>query len=393
MFRATVTLLCAVAVSVSQMQPCAARGGGGGFHGGGGGFHGGGFGGGGFGGGGYRGGGGYGGGGYRGGGFDGGYHGGGFDGGYRGGGFEGGYHGGEGGYRAGGFDAGRGDFGHAATYHNPYVGHGAHANLPTDFGFGHLGARDFTTAGHYTHPFTANTMAARGRDVRNNFWHHDWYNHNWWNNHPGAWFAAGWGLGTAWSWATWPAIGSWYGWGNVQPIYYDYGNNISYQDDQVYYGDQPVASADQYYQQAADLATSNPPDKGKDDEWKPLGVFGLVQGDQADTSAVFQLAVNKTGAIGGNFADMLTGSNLVVHGAVDQKTQRAAWTVGDNKETVYEAGIYNLTQQEAPVLVHYGKERTQQWTLVRLKQPEGQDATTADGDSTPPAPAPEPDDN
>jgi hypothetical protein len=67
--------------------------------------------------------------------------------------------------------------------------------------------------------------------------------------------------------------------------------------------------------------------------------------------------------------------------------------VGDNKETVYEAGIYNLTQQEAPVLVHYGKERTQQWTLVRLKQPEGQDGTSTDGGTPAPAPAPEPDDN
>jgi hypothetical protein len=92
--------------------------------------------------------------------------------------------------------------------------------------------------------------------------------------------------------------------------------------------------------------------------------------------------------VGGNFADMLSGSNLVVHGAVDQKTQRAAWTVGDNKDTVYEAGIYNLTKEEVPVLVHYGKERTQQWTLVRLKQPEGQDGAAQDDASQADTPAP-----
>lgn len=372
MLRVAVTLVCTLALSIGLSQLCAARGGGGGFHGGGGGFHGG-FGGGGFGG--YRGGGGFG--GYRGGGEFGGGNRGGFDGAYRGGNF------------------GRGNFGRdnvgraAETYHNPYVGRGAHTDLPSDFGLGHVGARGFTPAGHYTRPFNSAAMAARGRDVRNNFWHHDWYNRGWWNNHPGAWFAAGWGLGTAWAWTTWAGLGDWYGWGDVQPIYYDYGNNISYQDDQVYYGDQPVASADDYYQQASNLAISNPPDQGKEDDWKPLGVFSLVQGEQADTSAVFQLAVNKTGAIAGNFADMLTGSNLLVHGAVDKKTQRAAWTVGDNKETVYEAGIYNLTQEEAPVLVHYGKERTQQWTLVRLKQPASQDAQQDSGDlATPPAPGP-----
>jgi len=393
MFRSCLTLACVMTIALSQSPLCQARGGGGGFHGGGGGFHGGGFGGGGFGGGGF-GGGGFGGRGDFGGGGFGGR--GDFGGGYRGGGFDG-YRGGAGGYRPGELGGGaRGDLGHAETFRNPYVNHGAHTGLPSDFGFGHVGARGYAAAGHYTHPFTPGSMAARGRDVRNNFWHHDWYNHDWWRNHPGAWFAAGWGLGTAWNWATWPALGAWYGWGNVQPIYYDYGNNITYDDDQVYYGDQPVASAQQYYDQASNLATSAPPDKGKDDEWQPLGVFGLVQGDQSDTSAVFQLAVNKSGAIGGNFADMLSGSNLVVHGAVDQKTQRAAWTVGDNKQTVYEAGIYNLTQEEAPVLVHYGSDRTQQWTLVRLKQPEGQNADSGDaprandGDSTatPPPPSP-----
>jgi hypothetical protein len=57
---------------------------------------------------------------------------------------------------------------------------------------------------------------------------------------------------------------------------------------------------------------------------------------------------------------------------VDRKTQRAAWVVGDRKDTVYETGIGNLTQPETTMLVHFGKDRTQQWTLVRLDPPEGQ---------------------
>ena len=167
-------------------------------------------------------------------------------------------------------------------------------------------------------------------------------------------------------------MGGWYGWGNAQPIYYDYGTNITYQGDDVYYGDAPVATADEYYQQADTLAQSNPPNKGADDQWQPLGVFGLAQGDQTSASALFQLATNKSGAIAGNFSDLLTGSTLKVQGAVDRKTQRAAWTVGDNKDTVYDTGIYNLTKDEAPLLVHFGKDRTQQWLLVRMKQPADQ---------------------
>ncbi|HEV3417794.1 MAG TPA: protocadherin, partial [Pirellulales bacterium] len=59
-------------------------------------------------------------------------------------------------------------------------------------------------------------------------------------------------------------------------------------------------------------------------------------------------------------------------GAVDKQTQRAAWTVGDNKTTVYDAGISNLSNDEAPVLIHIGKDKTQQWMLVRLKQTDQQ---------------------
>jgi hypothetical protein len=55
---------------------------------------------------------------------------------------------------------------------------------------------------------------------------------------------------------------------------------------------------------------------------------------------------------------------------VDRKTQRAAWTVGDKKETVYETGMGNLSEPETSILVHFGKDRTQQWTLVRLEPPQ-----------------------
>jgi hypothetical protein len=36
---------------------------------------------------------------------------------------------------------------------------------------------------------------------------------------------------------------------------------------------------------------------------------------------------------------------------------------------VYEAGLYNLTREQAPCLVHTGADGTRQWLLVRLAQP------------------------
>ena len=72
----------------------------------------------------------------------------------------------------------------------------------------------------------------------------------------------------------------------------------------------------------------------------------------------------------GNYSDLISGTTVPIQGAVDKKTQRVAWTVGNNKNTVGETGLYNLTQDEAPALIHIGKDKTQQWLLVRLKQPE-----------------------
>ncbi len=59
---------------------------------------------------------------------------------------------------------------------------------------------------------------------------------------------------------------------------------------------------------------------------------------------------------------------------VDKNTQRAAWTIGDNKSNVLETGVNNLTQDETSVLVHFGTERTQTWLMVRLEDPESEQA-------------------
>ena len=99
----------------------------------------------------------------------------------------------------------------------------------------------------------------------------------------------------------------------------------------------------------------------------PLGVFALVQQEQSDPRNIVQLAINKSGAIGGNYTDLFSDTTAPVHGAVEQKTQRVPWQVGKNKNTVGETGLYNLTRDETPGLIHIGKDRTQQWLLVRLK--------------------------
>jgi uncharacterized protein (TIGR03000 family) len=75
---------------------------------------------------------------------------------------------------------------------------------------------------------------------------------------------------------------------------------------------------------------------------------------------------------------------------VDPKTQRASWIVGDQKTTVYDTGIANLTRDESPILIHFGKDRTQEWLLVRIQE---KDATTAPAPKKEDAPAPADGDN
>ena len=96
----------------------------------------------------------------------------------------------------------------------------------------------------------------------------------------------------------------------------------------------------------------------------------MVQGEEKTSNHIFQLAVNKQNVVRGNYYDAVTDSTALVFGSVDPKTQRAAWTVGDRKTPVFEAGIANLTKDETTMLVHYGKDRSQQFTLIRIEDPE-----------------------
>ncbi|HBO44146.1 MAG TPA: protocadherin, partial [Planctomycetaceae bacterium] len=206
------------------------------------------------------------------------------------------------------------------------------------------------------------------------------YGAGWYNNHPGAWCAAGWGAGTAWTAANWDSVGAWMNYYPSQPVYYDYGNNVTYQGDNVYVNGQDVGTGEQCYQQATSLAAAgSQADAPADGDWLPLGVFALTKPDHAKSDLTLQLAVNKQGVIRGNYTDTVTNHTQLIQGSVDKQSQQVAFTVGDNTANVVETGLYNLTKDEAPCVIHFGKDRTEQWLLVRLEQ-QGQS-----GDETPPS--------
>jgi hypothetical protein len=55
-----------------------------------------------------------------------------------------------------------------------------------------------------------------------------------------------------------------------------------------------------------------------------------------------------------------------------KKSQRVALKLEGNDSVVVETGLYDLTNDEVPVLVHFGTERQESRTLIRLQQPEQQ---------------------
>jgi hypothetical protein len=225
-------------------------------------------------------------------------------------------------------------------------------------------------AGSYTRPWGAAALLNQGAWIRDNFGNYDCFHDNWWNQYPGAWRAAAWTNAAAvWDAATWDNCYSFCGY-PAEPVYYDYGTNVVYEGDSVYVDGTAIGTQDQYAQQAIVIAdTGRQAEANKDAEWLPLGVFAMIQGDRTDSNDLFQLAVNKAGTIRGNFYNVLTDTTLPVYGAVDKNTRRAAWTVGDKKEPIYEAGFANLTKAETTMLVHFGKDRSQQWSLIRIDLP------------------------
>lgn len=245
----------------------------------------------------------------------------------------------------------------------------AGSRFPTDAGLAHYSSFSGAAVGHSTAYWSHSAVVSRAGAVRTNFGYYNCFHPAWYTAHPGCWYAAGWAAGAAWRNAAWSSLASFCS-VPAAPVDYDYGSTVVYQDNSVYINGSDVATAPEYSQQATTIADQGQKtDASPKEEWEPLGVFALVQGDEKTSNNLFQLAVNKEGVLRGNYYDGLMDTTSPVYGSVDKKSQRAAWTIGKKNDRVFEAGFYNLTKNETPVLVHFGADRTQQWLLVRVEEP------------------------
>jgi hypothetical protein len=275
---------------------------------------------------------------------------------------------------------------------------GNHPLTPADGGWGKIAGNHPVTPDN--RPWNSGDWSNRGNQIRNNFDHYNQFNqtNNYsynryggvngyggygWNHaagfwgYPGAWYPMGWGAATAWTTVGFASLAAFEGlalagsMGDGDNTTY----NVNYQGDTVYVNGQPSGTQTQFYQQAQQLAqvpTVQNYTPSNTDSWQPLGVFSLVQGNQTDSTMVMQLAINKQGIVKGNYYNQITGENSQISGSLDKKTQRVAWSLGTNGNTVFDTSLNNLTKEESPVLVHYGAGNTQKMALVRLNQPPSQ---------------------
>jgi hypothetical protein len=237
------------------------------------------------------------------------------------------------------------------------------------------GSRTAAGRGAYgTYYASRGALATTGGVVRTNFGYYNTFSRGWYTKYPGAWYATGWAASRIWGAPAWGTVASYAGY-PAEPTYYDYGETVVYDGDTVTVNGETEVPAAEYAQQAIELADAGKPTTNdpKPDDFQLLGVFAMVaEGDEKSTN-IFQLAVNKDGLIRGNYYNALTDTTEQVDGSVDKKTQRAAWTVAGRKFPVYEAGLANLTKNETTMLVHYAKDNRQQFMLVRMQQPEGEE--------------------
>ncbi len=243
-----------------------------------------------------------------------------------------------------------------------------------------------------THPARLDYWNSWGNKVRRNWrgygYHNHWFAGDWWYSYPSGlcrwhyyhrfnnypwnywWRRPTWVVASGWFiWSAPPAVWS-------QPVYYDYGSggNVTFQNNYVFIDNQQVASTSEFAESAAALATVAPPEseeQAAEAEWLPLGTFALSTHEaDVEPTRVLQIAVDKSGIISGTLYNQQTDQADAIQGQVDKETQRVAFRIGESDTIVAETGLYNLTQDEAPLLIHFGSERVEQYVLVRLESTE-----------------------
>lgn len=174
-------------------------------------------------------------------------------------------------------------------------------------------------------------------------------------------------VGTGANWwrpAAWGTLATWGAWNWSTPYYYD--------TDGYTYPITPAESANAYSSNTT-TAPTQPAQAAaaKGGDWLPLGVFAVANNASAaaQTDRFIQLAVDRSGEIAGVLYNSETDTAEDLTGMVDTNSQKAYWSLANQTDSpIASTGIYNLTEEQTPINVHFSDGSDQNWTLVRLQQ-------------------------
>ncbi|PQO42229.1 hypothetical protein [Blastopirellula marina] len=213
---------------------------------------------------------------------------------------------------------------------------------------------------------TTNNISGRSGEIYNNVNVHldgkpQPFTAAWYAQHPNAWQYQH-PHADAWAAASFGALTGWVAGMATAPVVYNYNQTTAY----VEGNDSQPTSSEAQTEEAQQLTQSSTP-ANADEDWLPVGVYALVQGNESTKAQMLmQISVSKSGQIGGSYYNVLSGNSQPLTGSLNKQTQKVAWTIAGNQKAVFQTDLQGLTQPETPVLVHYGQGETEQMTLVRM---------------------------
>lgn len=153
-----------------------------------------------------------------------------------------------------------------------------------------------------------------------------------------------------WRPAAWGTLAHWGAWHWSTPYYYDEGYAYPITVESIYpYPNTPSQTGD----------------------WLSFGVFAVLSIANAapPTHRFVQLSLNRSGEIAGVLYNSLTDAAQDLTGMVDPINQKAYWSLANRTNSpIASTGIYNLTEDQTPINVHFADNSDQTWVLVRLQQ-------------------------
>ncbi len=192
-----------------------------------------------------------------------------------------------------------------------------------------------------------------------------------------------------WVWSSWGALAGWVGARATEPIVYDYSYPSYYYTTETMepYPETLILGEGAVEQTGKGTIPETPTtvdvssrideitalaDRGNMigaeepiDEWMPVGIFGVVSDDSAEIDVSVQLAISKAGRIAGTYHNRSAEVTSPLTGAVDSKSQRAAWRI-DEGGILMETSLKELTEASGPVLVIFDDKTGEIWQLRRL---------------------------